>query len=139
MAASAVSANPPEWFILRDTVVGDPLCVSTDGSCYNRIGCFPLGMNFSIDDFQEIIFSQRNLKKLELLDVVPAESLRNYGDIFNEFNAQIHHPFQDAIQTLAINLMSIPNEGFGRIQIVKYPSKLACNDRLRINSEQSTT
>jgi hypothetical protein len=54
---------------------------------YDGIGCFPLGVDVTIDDFQEVCWSQRNIRKLDLLDAIPATTLQSYGAIFKRFIA----------------------------------------------------
>jgi hypothetical protein len=75
----------PEWFILKQEALGDPLCLSPSGKSYDGIGCFPLGGDVTLDDFQEIVWSQRNLKKLELLDAIQPAVLQEYGSIFRQY------------------------------------------------------
>lgn len=70
---------------LRDLPCTDPISVSPSGTAYDEIGCFPVGNDVSLDDFQEIVFSQRNLRKLELLDAVTPADLRKYGSALSEF------------------------------------------------------
>jgi hypothetical protein len=74
-----------EWFIIREQIMGDPLCSSPTGQTYDGIGCFPLGVDVTQDDFLDIIWSQRNLKKLDLLDAVHSTTLQEYGAAFNAF------------------------------------------------------
>lgn len=75
-----------EWFGLRDAVICDPICMSAVGNTYNELGCFPLGLDLTLEDHQEIIFSQRNLRKLDLLDTVSAADLREYGILLASFS-----------------------------------------------------
>ena len=75
----------PEWLILRQEALGDPLCLSPSGKSYDGIGCFPFGGDVTSDDFHEIVWSQRNLKKLELLDTLKPALLQEYGLIFRRY------------------------------------------------------
>jgi hypothetical protein len=75
----------PEWFILKQEALGDPLCLSPSGKTYDGIGCFPLGADVTLDDFEEIVWSQRNLNKLELLDTIQPAVLQEYGSILHQF------------------------------------------------------
>src|SRR4051794_6909175 len=70
---------------LQDLPTIDPISISPSGSSYDEIGCFPVGTDVSLEDFQEIVFSQRNLRKLELLDIMKPANLRKYGLSFSEF------------------------------------------------------
>lgn len=74
-----------DWFVLKDGALDDPICMSPSGMSYDGIGCFPLGVDVTIDDFEEICWSQRNLRKLELLDSLPPATLQAYGAVFSRF------------------------------------------------------
>jgi hypothetical protein len=83
---SAVApSEPSDWFILKDGALDDPICFSPNGMSYDGIGCFPLGVDVTIDDFQEICWSQRNIRKLDLLDAISASTLQSYGTVFKRF------------------------------------------------------
>ncbi|KAK0103063.1 hypothetical protein ONS96_005674 [Cadophora gregata f. sp. sojae] len=116
-----------EWFVLRDGISGDPLCTSTAGNSYDGLGCFPLGLDVSPDDFQEVVFSQRNLRKLELLDAVTPAELRSYGATFARFVAAGTVPSEpsmpgvpsvrQAIGKMADKLQSSPEDGSDGIRV----------------------
>jgi hypothetical protein len=112
---------------MKDTVLGDPLCLSASGTTYDRIGCFPLGVDVSLDDFQEVVFSQRNLRKLELLDVISPSDLREYGNMFSNFARETDFSTEsfnlsdtgvrDVIRELARILISSPNDGSEGVRV----------------------
>jgi hypothetical protein len=116
-----------DWFILRDGAIGDPLCASSSGISYDGIGCFPLGVDVSIEDFQEVVFAQRNLRKLELLDPTSPSQLREYGKIFSNFIAETNvlkettdlgSPCRhQAIENLARILNQSPDDGSEGVRI----------------------
>jgi hypothetical protein len=116
-----------EWFVLKDAIQGDPLCISATGTNYDRLGCFPLGVDISLDDFQEVVFSQRNLRKLELLDIISASDLREYGNMFSTFARETsfstsslirgNSSVRDAIKELARILISSPEDGSEGVRV----------------------
>ncbi|CZT05212.1 related to glycosyl transferase [Rhynchosporium agropyri] len=116
-----------EWFVLRDGISGDPLCTSAAGASYDGLGCFSVGLDVSSDDFQEVIFSQRNLRKLELLDSVTPADLREYGATFANFAAVTTLPSEPstpgvpsvsrAIEIMAKKLMASPDDGSDGIRV----------------------
>jgi len=101
--------------------------MSPSGTAYDEIGCFPVGADVSLDDFQEIVFSQRNLRKLELVDVLKPSDLRKYGLIFSEFVANtdassgslkdILPKVSQMIDDLALTLKLSPDGGSGGIRV----------------------
>jgi hypothetical protein len=112
---------------LRDIQSADPVSMSPSGTAYDEIGCFPVGADVSLDDFQEIVFSQRNLRKLELVDVLKPSDLRKYGLIFSEFVANtdassgslkdILPKVSQMIDDLALTLKLSPDGGSGGIRV----------------------
>ncbi len=116
--ASSIPSESMEWFVLRDELLGDPLCTSPSGKSYSGLGCFALGVDVSVDDFQEIVFSQRNLRKLELLDSITPADLREYGIILTNFLTVGMIPSEPAassireeIADLAKTLVASPEDG----------------------------
>lgn len=81
--------NPPnamKWYSLKEVVQDNFLPLqSWSDDVPARLGCYPLGSLVSLEDFHEVVFSQVNLRKLELLDAVSASELRRYGEAFNSF------------------------------------------------------
>jgi hypothetical protein len=97
------------------------------GGSLDGLGCVPLGVDITENDFQEIVLSQRNLKKLALLDVVSADVLRGYGTTFSRFLTEtdfweetttLGAPCDpDSVEELAETLASTPDDGSGGIRI----------------------
>jgi len=83
--SAAASPETHDWFMCKDGALGDPICLSPNGTSHDGLGCFPLGVDVTTDDFQEICWSQRNLRKLDLLDSIPATTLQSYGATFRRF------------------------------------------------------
>ena len=110
----------PDWFILKQEALGDPLCLSSSGKSYNGIGCFPLGVDVELDDFHEVVWSQRNLKKLELLDTVEPTSLHEYGSIFRQYVSEarsVDLTWKHDILELANALREANNDGSESIRV----------------------
>ncbi len=89
---------------MKDTALDDPLNISAAGESYDRIGCFPLGFEVCLDDFQEVVFSQRNLRKSELLDVISSTDLQEYGNTLSRF-------IRDSNSIQSLNSSSLRNSG----------------------------
>lgn len=114
------SSETPEWFLLKDQSLDDPLCTSPIGTTYNSLGCFPIGLDIAVDDFQEVVFSQRNLRKLQLLDTVSSNTLREYGCILQKFLKKTNVPskpqysesvcIEDAVKDLIKMLLTATDE-----------------------------
>lgn len=122
-ASSSADVSPshlPEWFILKQEALGDPLCLSPSGKSYDGTGCFPLGVDVTLDDFHEIVWSQRNLKKLELLDSIQPATLREYGSIFRQFiseTSQADLPFREEILELANSLVESTDDSSESVRV----------------------
>ena len=58
----------------------DPLSTSTHGIDYSGLGCFPIGMRVTQHDFDNVLRSQNRLVKLNLLQKVDDEELRQIGE-----------------------------------------------------------
>jgi hypothetical protein len=78
----------PDWFILKDAALGDPLSFSPTGGSLDGLGCFPLGVDVAEDDFQEIVLSQKKLRDLDLLDTISPSELQEYGEKLSHFVAE---------------------------------------------------
>jgi len=78
------SQEDPEWYFSSKKLVSDTV------KTYDGLGCFPFGVHVSVSDFQGIVFSQRNLRKLALLNVMDPKELQQYGFIFSKFLREIN-------------------------------------------------
>lgn len=126
--ATISGVGDSDWFILRDAALRDPLCVSTTGcSILDGLGCFPLGVDVTEDDFRDVVISQRNLRKLELLEVVGPSELRNYGEKLGRFIAETDFWAEsmnlgapcssERINDLAMELSQTLDDSCGNIQV----------------------
>ncbi|KAF2666839.1 hypothetical protein BT63DRAFT_481309 [Microthyrium microscopicum] len=55
----------------------DPLSSSPVGTNYTGLGCFPIGFQVSEESFEEIVRSQRRLRRLGLLNQLPSAKVRD--------------------------------------------------------------
>ncbi|RFU27099.1 hypothetical protein B7463_g9236, partial [Scytalidium lignicola] len=85
--ASNSASKKLEWSALKHVTSNNLLSTASWSDAYDGIGCYPLGSRVSSENFQEIVFSQRNLRKLELLDAISPTELRRYGVVFGNFLA----------------------------------------------------
>lgn len=105
----------------------DTLSISQTGSSYNRYGCFPIGVDITIDDFVQVVQSQRNLRRLELLDTISSTVLRDFGTNLQDFLVQSVLPgtsyitpsSQSIIQELSTNLINTPDDGTGGVRVYR--------------------
>jgi hypothetical protein len=68
-----------DWITHMDHIPSNPLDQSPSGSSYDGLGCFPLGLDVTQDDFSQILKSQQRLRKLNLLDRISSERIREMG------------------------------------------------------------
>ncbi|KAF2458193.1 hypothetical protein BDY21DRAFT_420854 [Lineolata rhizophorae] len=115
-----------DWATRLQRTRANPLSASPNGTCYDGFGCFPIGLDATLEDFNKIVKSQVRLRRLNLLSQVPSEQLREYGRTLQEFvanNINAYWPFaplkgMQAIQTLAELLVQTPdNPDQGDIQV----------------------
>src|SRR5436305_13403999 len=64
------TANAGEWMAGMDRIMGNPLSFSASATSYDSLGCFPLGLEASSDDFRDIVKSQHRLKRLRTLEQI---------------------------------------------------------------------
>ncbi|KAF2868581.1 hypothetical protein BDV95DRAFT_578761 [Massariosphaeria phaeospora] len=83
--ASPTSAGL-DWGTCLDKRAANPLSCSFAGFFYGPLGCFPIGLNASQDDFDHVLRSQQRLRSLKLLSKISATQLHaaankigNYG------------------------------------------------------------
>ena len=63
----------------------NPLSCSFAGNFYGPIGCFPIGLNASQEDFDHVLRSQQRLRSLELLSRVSAEQLHSASTTVRDY------------------------------------------------------
>jgi hypothetical protein len=74
-----------EWTIAREKHVSNPLSCSYNGSPYESLGCFPIGLDASRDDFSRVLDSQRRLRDLKLLNRLSAAQLHPIAEILRGY------------------------------------------------------
>ena len=75
------------WFQKMPKIRGSPLSFSPTGESYNLLGCFPIGLHASQDDYNQIVQTQRHLLRMGKLDQIPPSKLRTIGTFFRK----LHH------------------------------------------------
>ncbi|KAE8441936.1 hypothetical protein EG329_004144 [Mollisiaceae sp. DMI_Dod_QoI] len=126
-AKAAVHFTTPvqnlDWFAVESSM-GDAIDTSTTSKHFDGLGCFPIGVEVSPDDFHEIVSSQRHLRKLGLLDFITAPNLREMGLMFTNFLTTQKFPslatptsVREAISDLGVILASSPDDRSEGIRI----------------------
>lgn len=77
-----------QWFRKMPKVRGSPLSFSPTGESYASLGCFPVGLGASQDDFNQVVQTQRHLKRLGKLDQIPSSTLRKMGGFFRTLHLE---------------------------------------------------
>jgi hypothetical protein len=76
-----------DWSTCIDKRAANPLSCSFGGSFYGPLGCFPIGLNTSQDDFDHVLRSQQRLRKLKLLSKIPAKQLHTVSTLLSRYTA----------------------------------------------------
>ncbi|KAK2629471.1 hypothetical protein QTJ16_000291 [Diplocarpon rosae] len=103
-----------QWFRSMPKVRGSPLSFSPTGQSYNLLGCFPIGLSATKEDFYQVVQTQRHLKQIDKLDQIPPATLRSFGSFFQNFyheemrreSKQIDAHVLQSINDLATNLLA---------------------------------
>lgn len=74
-----------DWTISWTNRANNPLSCSFDGTVYEALGCFPIGLNASKGDFDHVLKSQRRLRALNLLSRLPSNQFRATMDILSTY------------------------------------------------------
>lgn len=74
------------WNSSIEKRAANPLSCSFGGSSYGPLGCFPIGLDASQDDFEHVLQSQQRLRNLNLLSKLPAEKLRQFADTMASYS-----------------------------------------------------
>ncbi|KAF2006600.1 glycosyltransferase family 4 protein [Amniculicola lignicola CBS 123094] len=69
-----------DWCTSMEKQSGNPLSCSFSGESYNTLGCFPIGLNASQEDFGHVLKSLQRLRDLNLLSRVTASKLHAVAD-----------------------------------------------------------
>ncbi|KAF8850513.1 hypothetical protein BDZ45DRAFT_696705 [Acephala macrosclerotiorum] len=121
----ATPTDDVAWFVPSHIATRDAINFSETGKSYDRLGCFPLGMDVSIEDFEEIVFSQRKLRELELLGITSSSELQEMSTMLMNFliaqesfrAAQHALLIHEVMSDLARMLISPPDDGSQRVRI----------------------
>ncbi|KAH8802484.1 glycosyl transferase [Xylogone sp. PMI_703] len=126
-AASNSVSTSQEWFVLKDIVSNNLVSTAPWSDSQDGIGCYPLGSHVSAENFEEIVFSQCNLRRLELLDIVEPAELRKYGAIFHDFLTEqlvsLHSTaaglpsIRHLVEEMSRTLQATPDDGSDGIRI----------------------
>ncbi|CAN9375743.1 unnamed protein product [Alternaria alternata] len=83
--STSPTSSGMEWTIAREKHVSNPLSCSYNGSPYESLGCFPIGLDASRDDFSRVLDSQRRLRDLKLLNRLSAAQLHPIAEILRGY------------------------------------------------------
>ncbi|EKD21030.1 glycosyl transferase [Drepanopeziza brunnea f. sp. 'multigermtubi' MB_m1] len=101
-----------QWFRKMPKVRGSPLSFSPSGESYNLLGCFPIGLDATQEDFNQIVQTQRHLKRMGKLDQMPPSNLRTMGGFFRKL---YHEGFQHNSQHIDNNVLHSINDLAGHL------------------------
>jgi hypothetical protein len=114
------------WSTSLEKRPANPLSCSFAGSLYGPLGCFPIGLNASQDDFEHVLRSQQRLRKLNLLSRVPAKQLHEFANILSNYSSSTGRAFdvlpasRDAISAFADALLQTNDESDDYKQVCVY-------------------
>jgi hypothetical protein len=115
-----------DWSTSMDKRTANPLSCSFSGAFYGPLGCFPIGMNASEDDFEHVLRSQQRLRQLNLLSKVPSKQLHTIANLLSNYSASKGWPLdtvpssREAIKMLADALARSNDEMDDPYQIQVY-------------------
>jgi hypothetical protein len=91
------------WLSLLDQNAGNAISTSPQGSSYDYLGCFPLGLSVTRKAFVDVVQSQQRLKDMSLLDQVKNSQLKQIGNTLQQFcNNSTNEDTHPAPELLAI-------------------------------------
>lgn len=115
-----------DWSTCMDKKTANPLSCSFGGSFYGPLGCFPIGLNASQEDFDHVLRSQQRLRNLKLLSKLPAKELQTMGKVLSRYNNSENRLFdivptsRETILNLALALENSNDEADDLYQIHVY-------------------
>jgi hypothetical protein len=83
--SSALSVGSLTWLSLWDRGTGNPISKSSNGSSYDYLGCFPLGLSTTKKAFTDVVQYQLRFKKMNLLEGVKLSMLYEIGQQLDRF------------------------------------------------------
>lgn len=96
------------WSTSVEKHVANPLSCSFSGSLYGTLGCFPIGLDASRDDFEHVLRSQQRLRKLNLLSKMTADKLHEVGKQIMDYSNS-RSRFIDLVPTARDTLSNFAN------------------------------
>ncbi|ORY15720.1 hypothetical protein BCR34DRAFT_598235 [Clohesyomyces aquaticus] len=115
-----------DWSACMDKQASNPLSCSFAGAFYGPLGCFPIGLDTSQQDFNHILKSQQRLRGLGLLSRVSTKELHVASRMLSSFAtsdnqlADVVPTSREAILSLANALMQTNDEADDLYQIQVY-------------------
>ena len=77
--------NSLEWMSHINRPHAHPLSICPNGTTFDGMGAFPIGLHAAAEDFTNVVKSLNRLRGLNLLNPVPAEKVRNIGRQLSNF------------------------------------------------------
>ncbi|KAK0103247.1 hypothetical protein ONS95_005281 [Cadophora gregata] len=90
------------WFQKMPKIRGSPLSFSPTGESYNLLGCFPIGLHATQDDYNSVVQTQRHLLRMGKLDQIPPSKLRTMGTFFRKLHHDGFTPNSNHIDNTAL-------------------------------------
>jgi hypothetical protein len=115
-----------DWSASMDKHKANPLSCSSSGAFYGPLGCFPIGLNVSEDDFEHVLGSQRRLRSMNLLSKLPSKQLHDIANLLSNYSASDSRPLdivpssREAVMMLADALARTNDEMDDPYQIQIY-------------------
>lgn len=121
------ASHEPEWIALHSSKKFDTLSASEAGFKYDGQGCFPIGISITVEDFVQVVQSQRRLRRLELLEEIAPNVLEEFSIVLRDFvrsesltqttdNSKIAQ-IQDVILDLSRNLTGTLDSGINNVRV----------------------
>lgn len=80
-----------DWSVCMEKRAANPLSCSFGGNFYGPLGCFPIGLHATQEDFDHVLRSQQRLRKLSLLSRVPAKQLQTMSVMLGDYGSSNAH------------------------------------------------
>jgi hypothetical protein len=96
MDSSSPVSTGLDWTVSLEKRTSNPLSCSFDGALYGALGCFPIGLNASKQDFDHVLKSQRRLRGLKLLSRHTAEQLHTVAETLSSYGKESCRAFDSA-------------------------------------------
>ncbi|KAL1795361.1 hypothetical protein ACET3X_007177 [Alternaria dauci] len=104
--STSSTSSGMEWTMTREKHASNPLSCSFNGSLYDSLGCFPIGLDASRGDFSRVLDSQRRLRDLKLLSRLPTAQLHSVAETLRGYCHSSSH-FLDSLPTSRIAISKL--------------------------------